>query len=71
MQRRKIIAPHQRDRGPDQPLLNLRFIRRFVDQQAQAGHGREGNGRDELGIIAPPGALIGLRPGPVEHEFAV
>ena len=71
MQRGEVIVPHERDRGPDQPVLNLRLIRRFVDQEARAGHGREGDGRDELGIIAPPGALIGVRPGPVEHEFTV
>ena len=45
-------------------------VRAGPDQQAPAGHRREGHRRLELGIVAPAGALIGVGPAMVEDVFA-
>ena len=40
-------------------------------QQAGAWHGREGDGQQSLGVVRQAMLLIGARPGPVKHIFAV
>src|SRR3984893_6536931 len=38
-------------------------------QQARSGGGRERRGEGELRVVTAPHALVGARPGKVEHEF--
>ncbi len=40
-----------------------------AQHQPRPGGRREGRGAEQLGIVAAAGALIGVRPGPVEHVF--
>ena len=44
--------------------------RRPSRQDPRAGGRSEGHRRDESRIVAKPGAVVGLRPGEVEDEFA-
>src|SRR5690606_10129377 len=64
VQRRHLIG--QLQYGVAQ--LCARFVRA---EQARAGDGREGHGGQELGVVAQAATFIGVRPGPVEHVFAI
>lgn len=63
--------PPQR-REPAQQRLPLRAVRRrCARQQSPAAHGGERRRQLKLWIIAPARALISIRPGMVEHVFAI
>ena len=64
----RVAQRHQpaRQRGSD-PLA----VDAIADQQPRAGGGREGHRGLQFWIIAPAGALIGIRPAAVEDVFAL
>ncbi len=60
----------QRGAGGGEQRAVLAGVAARPDQQAPAGHRREGHRRLELGIVAPAGAFIGVGPAVVEDVFA-
>lgn len=75
------IAGARKVHRPDGEVVLLRdlhggagegFAHRLIGrQQTAAGDRRERNCGQEFRVIAPAGAFIGVRPGMVEHVFAV
>lgn len=51
--------------------IEQRCRRLDIAEQTLACDRCEGYGAQQLGVIADAGALAGIRPGPVEHVFAV
>ena len=53
------------------PSSKARRVRRVAGDEPRTGRRREGNGRDELRIVAASVPAIGIRPRPVEDVLAV
>jgi len=67
VQRRQLRRTREREQRARRRLSRRRVAR----CQARARHGREGDRRQQLRVVAQPVAAVRVGPGPVEHVLAV